>query len=448
MQVKKFEAPTIQEALEVIKRELGPEAIILQTKKHKKGFGLMSQASVEVTAAVSERSLKKKALLESKLPEPNRDALKQMSAQVQAEVLDRIETKQQQRQPPRDQVSAVLRTKRYVEIDEHELPQPTSKISGPPQLRPGKDEVGLLSAIRSLQSEVAALKKQATPLQDEVIPLEEGADEALKEGVEKLTLAGVERSLALQVMRKVLFEYETAYPNSPYDPEALTDLTASEIMGLMSTKNFLESIPVKTQAGPEIVALVGPTGVGKTTTLAKVASVALLNRELRVGLINLDTFKVAAHDHLGSYAKILGLPFRTVTQPEELHAALRDFRSLDLVLIDTAGRSPKDQEGLKEIQVLLASVEAQTQKTIRRLLVMSATTRDLEMRDLLKRFSGFSVEGLVVSKLDEVILYGPILNLAVRSKLPLIYFTTGQRVPEDLENATSERIAGLILDLV
>src|SRR5438445_8017053 len=89
MQVKKFEAPTIQEALDNIKRELGPEAIILQTKNHKRGFGLMSKASVEVTAAVSERSLQKKQFVEKKIPEPTKDALKKMPAQRQAEFYDK-----------------------------------------------------------------------------------------------------------------------------------------------------------------------------------------------------------------------------------------------------------------------------------------------------------------------------------------------------------------------
>jgi flagellar biosynthesis protein FlhF len=191
-----------------------------------------------------------------------------------------------------------------------------------------------------------------------------------------------------------------------------------------------------------IIALVGPTGVGKTTTIAKIASQAMLEKRLRVGLINLDSYKVAAADQISTYARIMGLPFRSVTTEEELQQAIYDFNSLDLVLIDTTGRSQKDQESLQELKQLLFRISG-----LETVLMASATTRDSDLVDITNRFSIFSPKGLIFSKLDETGVYGSIYNAQKRTGLPLLYFTVGQRVPEDIEKATRERVVGLILDL-
>ena len=196
------------------------------------------------------------------------------------------------------------------------------------------------------------------------------------------------------------------------------------------------------QNGPAVIALVGPTGVGKTTTVAKMASEALLKRNLKVGLINLDSYKVAAFDQLGTYAKILNVPFRSVSTQEELKAALLDFQSLNLVLVDTTGRSQRDPGSLKDMQAMLSSVP-----NLRTHLVLSVITRDSELYDMATRFSIFRPQGLIMSKLDEATIFGSIYNVSQKVKLPLLYFTTGQRVPEDIEEASRERVASLILNL-
>ncbi|MGZ3694080.1 MAG: flagellar biosynthesis protein FlhF, partial [Bdellovibrionota bacterium] len=190
------------------------------------------------------------------------------------------------------------------------------------------------------------------------------------------------------------------------------------------------------------IALVGPTGVGKTTTIAKIASLGILEKKLRVGLINLDSYKVAAADQLATYAKIMNVPFRSVTTRDELQQAVYDFASLDLVLIDTTGRSQKDQESLLQLRHMLASIE-----DVQTALLISATTKDTDIAEVVARFKIFNPVGLVFSKLDETSLYGCIYNVHKRSNLPLLYFTVGQRVPEDIEKASAERIADLVLDL-
>src|SRR5690606_23456674 len=140
--------------------------------------------------------------------------------------------------------------------------------------------------------------------------------------------------------------------------------------------------------------------------------------------------------------KLLNVPFRNVITADDLKSAVADFRSLDLILIDTTGRSQRDPESLNELLEILSSCQRVCSQ-----LVVSATTRDNELYDIGKRFSMFRPQGLVVSKLDEATLYGSIYNVSQRAKLPLAYFTTGQRVPEDIEEATKERLTALILDI-
>jgi flagellar biosynthesis protein FlhF len=159
--------------------------------------------------------------------------------------------------------------------------------------------------------------------------------------------------------------------------------------------------------------------------------------------VNLDTYKIAAFDQLQTYAKILNIPFRSAGSFDELRTAVADFRGLDLVLIDTTGRSPRDEATLKEMAELIRALEIPVQIH----LCVASPTRDLELYDIANRFAVFRPTGLAVTKLDESSLFGAVFNVANRAKLPLTYFTTGQRVPEDLEDASRERVASLIMDL-
>jgi flagellar biosynthesis protein FlhF len=479
MEVKKFEAPTLQEALETVKRELGPEAIILQTKKNKRGFGLMSKASVEVTAAVSDRSMTKKKVTESRLPADSAGRYAQMSATRQADVQEEMMEKALERAATvtRDsvQLSSAPRPKtavRYAEIDAESVPVPAPVAASRPQV--GRDAAVGAAAGRSLNSysaapapvsasqpaaassasneEVRALRRMiedlkaqqeefrsqsAIPAGAHVADVGAFSTPALQEAFDQVVVNGVDKRFALGLIRQAAFELG---PEGSKSLEAVQDQIAEEIIRNIEIASPLEGI-VPGSGAPAVIGLVGPTGVGKTTTLAKIASQAI-RKGLRVGLINLDHVKASAFDQLATFSRILNVPFRSAQSVDDLTFAIRDFQALDLVLVDTTGRSQRDPESLKEIQSMLDTVP--TMKTV---LVLSATTRDAELYDMASRFSVFRPQGLVFSKLDETTLYGVLYNVPQKVRLPLLYFTTGQKIPDDIEEASKDRVAALVMDL-
>lgn len=448
MQIKKFEAPSIQEALDAIKRELGPEAIILQTKRNRKGFGLMGGASVEVTAAISNRSATKKAYAERLLDDEGRQTLGSLSASRQADLFEKSIERQGRAaaaKPAGIQVPKKLTERRYADIDSHDIPV-AKAISQAPAQRPAA-----ALPVTPLEDEVTHLKRMIEELkiaQDDAGSSASGFasqlhdNPALLDAFEHLLMNGVDKRYALGLVKKSGFELGA---QDAKNPDAVLDQVTYEVMSAIDTLNPFENLVPGTRgaAGPFCMALVGPTGVGKTTTLAKLASVAVLKKNLRVGLINLDVYKVAAFDQLQTYAKILNVPFRSAGNHEEFHSALADFRSLDLVLIDTTGRSQRDEASLREMSELVRSLDVPVQVH----LCAASSTRDLELYDIANRFSVFKPTALTITKLDESSLFGAIFNVSQRSKLPLSFFTTGQRVPEDLEEGTRERVAALIMDL-
>jgi flagellar biosynthesis protein FlhF len=191
---------------------------------------------------------------------------------------------------------------------------------------------------------------------------------------------------------------------------------------------------------PRIIALVGPTGVGKTTTTAKLAAMYALNRGNKVALITMDIFRVGAVEQLKTYSRIMGIPLEVASTPKELEKAVEKHSDCDLIVIDTAGRSHKDKEKLDEMKNFLDN-----KIPIEIYLCLSATTKDRELKEILNRFSVFQIGKVVFTKIDESESLGNMVNLLMKENLQIAYFTTGQRVPEDIEVATSAKLAEMIL---
>jgi flagellar biosynthesis protein FlhF len=438
----------------------------------------MSKSSVEVTAAVSERSITKKKNVEARLPEKVVADIQKMPAAKQVQIQDKMGSGavlavDQIAGSTRDQVQLSQRPRtavRYAEIDDTDE---VAKIAKPavraqaqvayggtpvapqsstsPSIPPSASRQDVVSPVvqTSLQSkEMESLKRMIEELrtqQSEAIAQKavERSDvsafstPALQEAFDQLVVQGIDRRFALNLIRQAGFELSAS---SASNIDAVLDQVASEILEGIQTADPLEGVVAGT-GSPTVMALVGPTGVGKTTTLAKIAAQGL-KKGLRVGLINLDYVKASAFEQLATFARLLNLPFRSAHSVDDLSFAIRDFSTLDLILVDTTGRSQRDPESLNEIHSMLTTIPS-----MKTLLVLSATTRDAEMYDMASRFSVFRPQGLVFSKLDETTLYGAIYNVPQKVRLPLLYFTTGQKVPEDIEKATAERVVSLVMDL-
>jgi len=192
---------------------------------------------------------------------------------------------------------------------------------------------------------------------------------------------------------------------------------------------------------PRVIALVGPTGVGKTTTVAKLAATYKLRHGKTVGLITSDTYRIAAVEQLKTYAGIIGLPLKVANSPEELSQAIEELGSCDIVVIDTAGRSQNDARRLDELaEFTKAAVPDETH------LVLSTTVGDNVLRKTAQRFKALGPDRCILTKLDEAVTTGPIAGLCDRIGLPLSFITVGQEVPDDLEPARVDRLARCVLD--
>ncbi len=461
MQVKKFEAPTIQEALDNVKRELGPEAIILQTKNNKRGFGLLSKGSVEITAAVSDRSLSKKKKVDGRLLESSKSTVNRLSAEKQADIYDKYTEKNVTRAAQtaeRVEVSSKAKkitATRYIDIPDEKgsLPSQKKELPKSPKVPTESSPVVELSAeatrsTKSFEDEIQYLRSMIEDLKtgqgiaksgyDSTLPQSMSDNPALQDAYEQLVLNGVERRYVLALIKKVAFELG---PNRSNSSDLVMDLLAHEIM---ETVEVVSPLPQghKNQSKPIVIAMVGPTGVGKTSTIAKLASEAMMNRKMKVGLINFDSSNLNAFEQLGTYARIINSPFRSATSIDDLNAALHDFKNLDYVMIDTTGRSHRDTRFLKEMHETLAMIPE-----LRTYLVLAAATKDIELYDAASRYSVFRPQGIVISKLDEATIFGSIYNLSQRVKIPLASFTTGQSIPDDIEDASKERLASLLVDI-
>ncbi|MGI6548893.1 MAG: flagellar biosynthesis protein FlhF [Syntrophomonadales bacterium] len=191
---------------------------------------------------------------------------------------------------------------------------------------------------------------------------------------------------------------------------------------------------------PRIVALIGPTGVGKTTTIAKLAARFSLMENRKVGLITIDTYRIAAVEQLKIYADIMGLPLEVIYKPGDLKTAIDHFSNRDLVFIDTAGRSPHNEPQMEELVSLVE--EANPHEVI---LVLSATTKTEDLLETYKRFNLIKIDKIIFTKLDETTCYGPILNIISKTKKRLSYVTNGQSVPDDIELLDDISLAQLIV---
>lgn len=206
------------------------------------------------------------------------------------------------------------------------------------------------------------------------------------------------------------------------------------------TEVVKDMIKVSVSETSNVLVLVGPTGVGKTTTIAKLAGRFSLIENKKVGLITIDTYRIGAVEQLKTYADIMNIPFNVVFTMKDMQAALEDMSYCDIILVDTTGRSSKNTMQISELRAFIDKV-----KTDNIHLVISCTTKNKDIDSIVNGYKTLNYNNVVITKLDETTTYGSILNILDRAKKPLSFITTGQNVPDDIKTMTSEELTKLIL---
>jgi flagellar biosynthesis protein FlhF len=412
----------MQEALQKVKKDLGAEAIILSTRQVRGGggtFGLFGKPMLEVTAArdadgEGEAAESMIAALPKSLGRKAKGgengALQSILARQRAEAQSLLSPLQDEIQD----LKSVLRA------------------SGDQQRAAVREEMAI-TQIRADMGEMRQmmhlLAAQSAGLRDANYP------ENLVVLYQQLTFNGLEDKFARRLIEEA---------NKTIAPKELEDFSYVKIfLARMLMKIVKVTGAFRSEAGRQrVCALVGPTGVGKTTTVAKLASEQLLKHHRQVALITVDTFRIAAVEQLKIYAKIMGVPITVVTGKQELQQAIQSCADKDVVLIDTGGRSQRDDMQMSELYQLFGG-----ESPIETYLTLSATTKDSDLTEVTRRFGEVPLAGVLFTKLDESTTFGSLINHSIRFKLPTAYLATGQKVPEDLEVATKERLVDLLLNI-
>lgn len=407
MRVKKFRARTAAEAAEQVKREWGPDALILQARRVR-AFRWWSfwrpVWMVEVTAALAEA------------PPGRPHAPAVMSRPDAADP------------PAPPDPPAALRA----------CPDPAaSPADGGPAPAPGGDTPAgpgdLEADVKQMKELVGHIWRQVRSAQEQAAAGPAPALPLYPETLDPIYRALLEREVEPALARcltDLLLERAAGKGTGLLRQEA-----AAAIERLLGPAR-----PIETGTGGRVVAFVGPTGVGKTTTLAKLAAHFALRERRRVCLVTLDTFRVGAVDQLRTYAQISGLPCLVAATPEEFASLLERAPEYDLVLVDTAGRSHHDEMRMTELEGFLSARRPDEVH-----LVISATSRYSDALEVLDRYRGPGFDKLLFTKLDETRHHGLILNVAVVAQRPLSYVTTGQQVPEDIAVARPGDLAKLLV---
>ena len=435
MLVKTFQAASMPEALRMVKAELGPDAMILSTKKERTGgfLGFFSKQVYRVTAAIDPvRKPAPPPVVHRESAPRERTAREEMESSMLAplarelkDLREKVESLSRREEEARAEAKLV----EGVETEEEQ----DSGINLKNIPRSDLEEIKKLLLATLAKSQEGGAKDIQWPTVTDGSGLEgqSGADLLPEDSPLSRELAA--SGVSTELIRKIVDTLNTLPLQSG---NQTVKGRLSETLGRLI--KFAGTLKLKKNS-PRIIALVGPTGVGKTTTTAKLAAMYALNRGNKVALITMDIFRVGAVEQLKTYSRIMGIPLEVASTPKELEKAVEKHAACDLIFIDTAGRSHKDKEKLDEMKNFL-----EDKIPMEVYLCLSATTKDRELEEILKRFKIFQISKVVFTKIDECESFGNMVNLLMKDNLQIAYFTTGQRVPEDIEIATPAKLADMI----
>ena len=426
------------EALRMVKAELGPDAMILSTKKETIGgfFGFFSRQVYRVTAAVDP--------VRRPSPPPSAPAVYREAAPRERTAREEMESSMlaplaRELKDLREKVESLTRREEVARAEAkpadgaetEELPGGGINLRNIP--RSDLEEIKKLLLATLAKSHEGGAKDVQWPTIADGAGMEGQSGADLLPEDSPLSRELVYSGVSTELIRKIVDTLNTL-------PLESGNQTVKGRLGetLGRLIKFAGTLKLKKNS-PRIIALVGPTGVGKTTTTAKLAAMYALNRGNKVALITMDIFRVGAVEQLKTYSRIMGIPLEVASTPKELEKAVEKHSACDLIFVDTAGRSHKDKEKLDEMKNFL-----EDKIPMEVYLCLSATTKDRELEEILKQYKIFQISKVVFTKIDECESFGNMVNLLMKDNLQIAYFTTGQRVPEDIEIATPAKLADMI----
>lgn len=396
MKIRRYMARNTQEAILKVKMDLGNEALILNTRKVKKKglLGLFQKPMVEVLAAIDEYNLTR----------TEGDSIKSAGKQP-----EKVEEKQAER------IQESEERKKFDEKEEKIL-NLENKITNMEEM------LQKMCAQMNLEGKLTQEPKEKQPAVSNIAGIFYG--NLIKNEVDS------------DIARKIVDTAAAKLGKDAGVNEMMSQMLAI-ISGMLGRPDTIKpGIPGK----PSIIIFVGPTGVGKTTTLAKIAANFVLNHKKAVGLVTADTYRIAAVEQLKTYAEILGIPLSVAYTAQEISEAVSLHSDKDIVLIDTAGRSHRNKSQFEELKTLVSASHADEVY-----LVLSATTSIRNCKEILSNYSFLSNYKLIFTKIDEAPVQGIILNVKSFTGKSLSYITNGQSVPDDIETANIEKITKNLL---
>ncbi len=398
MIIKKYTAATETEAIMMAKEELGPNAIVMNMKTTKpRGFRkLFKKPSVEITAAIDENPVKKE-VASKKDDNKKNDNVVTTQGQSASAIEERL-----------DNLAFLLERKMADEVKKEKTNADNTSKECEKTEQSEED--------KNKESESATLKKEK--LSDLIY--KQLRNNEVNEDYAKAIVADL---------------------SDKTEKSTLDDMLAcvyQKIVLKLGENHIIKPLDDKVN----VLFFVGPTGVGKTTTIAKLAAKCKLNQNLKVAFITADTYRIAAEEQLKTYAGIMNIPFEIVYTPEDMETKMDLFKDYDLVFVDTVGHSHKNKEQYDEVKALLECVPEEQRDVF---LVLSATTKYNDLLRITKAYEGMTKYSLIFTKLDETSASGNILNLKLATKALLSYVAWGQNVPDDIGEVNAQEIAKQLL---
>lgn len=419
MIIKKFQAKTEAAALELAKKELGSGVVVMNVKKIKKKglFSIFRPQQVEVTVALEEeekQNFREAVAKVSEIARQSEAAGNDQSMKTEPAQTAKQEKAEQGPQPEKPK-------------------QPEKNV----QTFDSRQESAIEEKLSTLQN---LLEKQISDVQ------EKEKDNTEEEKKEDSNVA------FFQLLYKMLLdnEIEETYANQlveELDGNVKPDMPIDYLLSVVYQKMVLKFGQIKTiqpaEKGPKLIYFIGPTGVGKTTTIAKIASRFSVVEKKKIVLLTADTYRIAAAEQLRTYANILDVPFRIIYTPQEIRTAIEDYAAYDYIFVDTSGHSQKNTDQRDDTLALLRAADGQAEKEV--YLVVSATTKYRDLLNIADTYQKQTDFRLVFTKLDETQCQGNLFNLRLHTDAPMSYVTCGQNVPDDIGEFDAQKTVKLLL---